>query len=92
MRLPDAAQVVLLSPLCDDAIVETARRLDAYGHRVGVISLDVTGDESVGQRLADVERENRLSALRRSGLPVVEWEPQTPLAAALMNQPREVYT
>lgn len=90
MRLPDAAQVVLLSPLCDDAIVETARRLDAYGHRVSVISPDVTADGSVGQRLAGVERENRLSALRKAGLPVVEWEPKTPLVAALMNRPREV--
>ncbi len=90
MRLPDGAQVILLSPLSDDTIVETARRLDAYGHRVSVISPDVTGEESVGQRLAGVERENRLSALRKAGVPVVEWKPETPLAAALMNRPRKV--
>ncbi|WP_049972906.1 DUF58 domain-containing protein [Haladaptatus cibarius] len=90
MRLSSTTQVVLLSPLSDDAIVETARRLDAYGHRVSVISPDVTGEESVGQRLAGVERENRLSALRKSGVPVVEWKSETPLAAALMNRPRKV--
>jgi uncharacterized protein (DUF58 family) len=85
-RLPNDAQVLLLSPLPDDAIVTTARRLDAYGHRVSVISPTVTGDGSVGQRLAGVERENRLSSLRKADVPVVEWEPQTPLVAALMDQ------
>jgi uncharacterized protein (DUF58 family) len=90
MRLPSAAQVVLLSPLSDQAIVETARRLDAYGLQMSVISPDVTADESVGQRLAGVERDNRLSELRKAGIPVVEWDPETPLAAALLNRPRRV--
>ncbi|EFW91240.1 conserved repeat domain protein [Haladaptatus paucihalophilus DX253] len=89
-RLPSAAQVVLLSPLSDQTIVETARRLDAYGHRISVISPDVTADESVGQRLAGVERENRLSELRKADIPVVEWDPETPLAAALLDRPRRV--
>ncbi|WP_231189739.1 DUF58 domain-containing protein [Haladaptatus sp. DYF46] len=90
MCLPSAAQVVLLSPLSDRKIVETARRLDAYGHRLSVISPDVTADESVGQRLAGIERDNRLSELRKAGIPVVEWDPETPLAAALLNRPRRV--
>jgi len=89
-RLPGAAQVVLLSPLSDQAIVETARRLDAYGHPVSVISPDVTDDESVGQRLAGVERTNRLSTLRKAGIPVIEWDPETPLTAALLNRSRRV--
>jgi len=89
-RLPDAAQVVLLSPLTDDAIVETARNLDAHGHHVSVVSPDVTSEESSGQRLAAVERRNRLSALRTAGVPVVEWESTTPFVTALMERPREV--
>jgi uncharacterized protein (DUF58 family) len=89
-RLPDDAQVLLLSPLTDDDVVETARHLDAYGHRVSVVSPDATSEDSAGQRLAAVERENRLSALRTAGVPVVEWDAATPLVTALMQRPREV--
>ncbi|WP_440010609.1 DUF58 domain-containing protein [Halomicrococcus sp. SG-WS-1] len=89
-RLPDGAQVLLLSPLLDDDVVDAARHLDAHGHRVSAVSVDVTGDDSVGQRLAAVERRNRVSRLRSAGLPVVEWQTDTPLVAALLDRPQEV--
>lgn len=85
-RLSSTTQVVLLTPLCDADIGQAARRLEVHGHHVTVISPDVTGSETVGQRLAAVDRENCIAGLRAVGIPVVEWRPTVPLAAALVDR------
>jgi uncharacterized repeat protein (TIGR01451 family) len=72
-RFPADAQVLLFSPLVDDVVVRTARQFDAHGHLVTVISPDPTGDDTVGHTLARVERRNRISALRRAGVHVLDW-------------------
>ncbi len=87
-RLPADAQVVFFSPVVDDFAVQTARRLDAYGHLVTVVSPDPTTDETAGTQLARVERSNRLSALRSSGLRVVDWGEETPLETELERSAR----
>lgn len=81
-RLPGDAQVVLFTPLADDYVVSVARRLDAYGHLVTVVSPDPTAGRSDGQRLARVERSLRASQLRSAGVRVVDWPPGQPLASA----------
>lgn len=82
-RLPDAAQVILLSPLCDDWIVTGARRLDAYGYPVSVVSPDVVQPDTLGRRLAAIERSNRVTMLRAGDIPVVEWDPAVPLGRSV---------
>lgn len=82
-RLPDGTQVVLLSPLCDDDVAETATALNVHGHAVSVVSPRVTADGTTARRLAGVERRNRITELRNAEIPVVDWDPQRPLAAAL---------
>lgn len=82
-RLPTDAQVLLVSPLSDDGVSDAARVFEAEGHAVSVVSPDVTGTRTPGQRLAAVEREARIRRLRESGIPVIEWTPPNPLAAAL---------
>jgi uncharacterized repeat protein (TIGR01451 family) len=72
-RLPADAQIILFAPLADDYLVSAARRLDAYGHLVTVISPDPTTDDSTGHLLARVERNNRIRRLRRAGVRVVDW-------------------
>jgi uncharacterized repeat protein (TIGR01451 family) len=81
--LPDATQVVLLSPLCAEAVVRAATTLESHGHPVTVLSPDATDDDSVGERLAGVERRNRLHRLRRVGVDVVDWSPAEPLGPTL---------
>lgn len=71
-RLPDEAQVVAFSPLCDDAILDCLFELEARGWPVTVVSPDVSGDETAGQQLVTLERRARLRGLRSRGLPVVE--------------------
>jgi uncharacterized protein (DUF58 family) len=90
-RLSEQTQVVLLTPLCDDEIVETARTLEAHGHGVTVISPTVTRSDSPGRRLAALERSNRISALRNAEIPVVEWETERPLAAAITATQGDVH-
>ena len=72
-KLPADAQVVFCSPLVDDFAVRAARRLDAAGHPVTVVSPDPTVGGTPGQRLARVERSLRCSTLREAGIPVVDW-------------------
>ncbi len=71
-RLPDDAQVILFSPLCDDGIVRLARLLDAHGHLVTVISPDPTTTETAGHRLVAAERIARIVALRGAGIRVAD--------------------
>jgi uncharacterized protein (DUF58 family) len=91
-RLPSESQVVLLSPLCDDRIVDESIRLDKSGHAVTVITPDVTDTDSLGQRLASVERRNRLSRLRGNDVQVVQWPLDTRLSATLASLPEVTRT
>ncbi|EJN57167.1 DUF58 domain-containing protein [Halogranum rubrum] len=89
-RLGATTQVILLTPMCDPEITRVARIFEVYGHHVTVISPDVTSDETLGQRLAAMDRQNCIAALRSVGIPVVEWRPSTPLATALSASATEV--
>lgn len=81
-RLPEAAQVVFCSPLADDGAARAARRLDAHGHLVTVVSPDPTAGDTPGRRLAAAERTARMTDLRGHGIRVVDWGSE-PLSAAL---------
>ncbi|RJS95657.1 DUF58 domain-containing protein, partial [Halococcus sp. IIIV-5B] len=81
-RLPARAQVVVCSPVCDDALVRLVRRLDVGGHRVSVVSPDPTATDTPGCQLARTERRVRLSKLRAAGIPVIDWDDE-PIAVAL---------
>jgi len=78
-RLPKAANVVFLSPLCDDDAEAFARRLAAGGHPVTVVSPDPTTTDTAGHRLARLERTERLRRLRAAGLAVHDWGPDEAL-------------
>jgi len=82
-QLPSHSQVILFSPLCDDDVIEQAKLLDASGHLVTAISPDPTATETSGQTVARVERQLRLSELRRSGARVVDWRWEESLASAI---------
>jgi uncharacterized protein (DUF58 family) len=88
-RLPEEAQVVLCSPLCDDYAASVARRLDAHGHSVTTLAPDPTVEDTPGRQLARIERDNRLSELRRAGIPAIDWAADESLAAALARAGRE---
>ncbi|MFC7204488.1 DUF58 domain-containing protein [Haloferax namakaokahaiae] len=81
-RLPSDAQVIFCSPLCDDYAAEVARRLEAYGHAVTIVSPDPTTGSTVGGRLARIERDLRIRDLRRHGIRVIDWGDES-LAVAL---------
>ncbi|WP_328762990.1 DUF58 domain-containing protein [Haloarcula salinisoli] len=87
-QLGTDTQVVVLSPLSDEGIVETIRTLSAAGHTTTVISPDVTADGSLGRRLAGRERRMRLRTLRGADVPVVDWDPATPLGTVLLDEGR----
>jgi len=87
-ELPADAQVVLVTPLCDDDIVSFARDLHARGFPVTVVSPDVTATRTTGQRLALVERAMRFSRLRRGGIRLVDWDTDRPLESAVESARR----
>jgi uncharacterized repeat protein (TIGR01451 family) len=86
-RVPPDAQLILFSPLCDDAVARVARRFDADGHPVTVVSPDPTTRDTPGHGLAWIERRLRLSALRTAGLRVIEWG-EEPLGVAVARAER----
>jgi uncharacterized repeat protein (TIGR01451 family) len=82
-RLPADAQVLFFTPLVDAAAASIARRIDAHGHLVTVLSPDITADGTPGERLVALERRERLRELRSAGIRAVEWgEESFPVAVA----------
>jgi uncharacterized repeat protein (TIGR01451 family) len=81
-QLPTDAQVVFCSPLPDLYASLVARRLNAHGHRVTVVSPDPMGDETAGQKLERTQRSLRCSSLRDEGIRVIDWSDQ-PLRTAI---------
>ena len=84
-QLHGRTQVFFLTPLCDDESSRIAQRLEHSGCAVTVLSPDVTTDETVGGRLARIERQNRLASLHGSGVPTVDWDPDERLGTALTD-------
>lgn len=72
-RLPADAQVVVLTPLCDDKITDWIRRLNMSGHAATAISPDPTVQTSPGRQLAGMERAMRITGLRSAGVQVLDW-------------------
>lgn len=87
-RLPNDAQVIMFSPLADDEAAKAARLLHAHGHAVSVVSPDPTDGETLGHRVARVERLARISALREVGVRVVDWDVDDTLATTLARARR----
>lgn len=82
-QLEANTQVILLTPLCDDAAPRIAQRFENAGARVLVVSPDVTTDRTDGARVARSERTHRIRTLRNAGIPAVDWDPNESLGAAL---------
>ena len=84
-QLPTSSQIVLFSPICDDYGAEVARRLNSSGHLVTVVSPNPTADNTLGQRLARVERMIRINNLREKGIRVLDWQPHEQLTLELQR-------
>lgn len=82
-RLDTETQVVVVSPLPDDDIVQACLQLEATGHPVTLLSPDVTTTETTGTRLALFERSSRIATLRERDVPTIDWDPVQPLGTAL---------
>lgn len=89
-RLPADAQVVFCTPLADEGSVDVIRRLRSRGRAVTVVSPDMTtatagtdASESLGARVAGLERGGRMAACRAHGATVVDWDLADPLAVDL---------
>ena len=84
-RLSPGTQVVLFSPLSDEAVTSFALRLEGSGTAVTVVCPDVTTTATRGGRLATVERTARIRRLRSAGVRVVDWSPSDPLGPELLR-------
>lgn len=82
-QLPENTQIFLFSPLTDEYTYETARQLDGSGHLVTVFSPDPTAGQTVGQRLARLERAVLIKRLRDHGIRVVAFGDDQPIELEL---------
>ncbi|WP_049968977.1 MULTISPECIES: DUF58 domain-containing protein [Haloferax] len=81
-RVRADTRVVFVSPLSDDPSVTAARRFDAHGHPVSVLSPDPaarTRARGYESGYASLARERRLRRLRAAGIPASDWDPTEPL-------------
>jgi uncharacterized protein (DUF58 family) len=84
-RLSSGTQVIFLTPLCDEYGSRFARQFDEHGYPVTVISPDPTADRTTSHRLLRVARTHRISALRSTGIPVIDWSWDEPIGVALAH-------
>ena len=82
-RLPPNAQVVVCTPLVDGWPVAFCRALAVRGYPQVVLSPDVTGSRTVGQRVGGLRRDLRLRTLERTGATVAGWHLGQPVDHAL---------
>ncbi|WP_302082563.1 DUF58 domain-containing protein [Salinibaculum rarum] len=82
-RLPPNAQVVLCTPLVDDWPADLARSLAVRGYPLVVVSPDVTGADTVGQRIVETTRQFTLQTIERTGATTVSWDIDQPIDYAL---------
>ncbi|ELZ07057.1 hypothetical protein C479_15667 [Halovivax asiaticus JCM 14624] len=82
-RLSSNVQVLFISPLSDGVSVEIARRIEASGYAVSVLSPDATATATVSHRLARVSRLLRRFDLQRNGIPVIQWDADETIEGAL---------
>jgi uncharacterized repeat protein (TIGR01451 family) len=82
-RLPGRTNIILFSPFIDSFPGDVATYLQSFGHAVTVLSPDVTTRESAGGQLESLDRDVRITKLRRTGVGVISWDPDQPLAAAI---------
>ncbi|WP_423746260.1 DUF58 domain-containing protein (plasmid) [Haladaptatus sp. SPP-AMP-3] len=87
-RLSSETQVIFLSPLADDTAVDVAKRFDAYGHAVTVVTPDMTGTETPGGAVSEIARTERLNEIRRGNIRAIDWSPDEPLATAVEKSAR----
>lgn len=81
--MPSDAQALVVSGATDSFPVDLARELGVHGHDVTVLSPDVTGTQTVGGRLAGLDRSATLSAARDRGARTVDWDPSEPLSLSI---------
>lgn len=89
-RLPENAQLAVCSPVTDDGIVDLLSHINGHGHDITVFSPNLSDSTSgtLGERIAAVERRNRIESLRRTGCLVVDWDIDHPLSVeAALTRP-----
>ncbi len=85
-QLPADTQLLVLSPLLEPKTVRIVRQLEAYGYPTTVLSPDPTAADTPGRRLLSARRRLLLGALRSAGIPVLDWDPSTPLETVLRRE------
>jgi uncharacterized protein (DUF58 family) len=85
-KLPDTAQLLVITSLLNPSTVRQIRQFEAYGYRATVLSPDPTTTQSPSHRLTRTRRKLMLSDLRQTGIPVLDWHPADSLEATLKRE------
>ena len=82
-QLPANAEVLLFTPLLDYQPRGLVESIPTQSVAMTVLSPDVTATGTIGGRLAALQRDNRVRAIRAGGTTVVDWALAEPLDVAL---------
>lgn len=90
---PPQALVIAISPLLDERFLTTIPSIAAHGHDVLVLAVSPIASTATALpqstltdlacRLWALERRSYIDKLRDRGIPVIDWDPTTPLEVAL---------
>jgi len=96
-RVPPSALVVFLTPLWSERYTGQIVRLQARGRETAVVQLrteallgppPAAGAEGQARRLFDLLVADRADELRRSGINLVEWDPDSSLTESVSSAAR----
>lgn len=82
-HLPRRTNLILVSPFLDSFPRDVATYLQSFDHVVTVLSPDVTSRDTAGGQVESLDRDMRITRLRRTGVGVISWDPEQPLAEAI---------
>ncbi|MFC7072114.1 DUF58 domain-containing protein [Halovenus rubra] len=78
-RLTEPTQVIICTPLVDDRVELPLQMLESDGHEVTVLSPNPAEMDTRGGIVATLERQQRVSRIHGYGIPVIDWDTDTPL-------------
>ena len=88
--LPPNSQIIFLTPLLEDSIVDSIKTLEQHGHPSTVITPNITYKNDTASRIENIKREIRINKLR-STTPVIDWNPDQKMDLQLNKALKKLY-
>lgn len=87
--IPPGAQVIIFSPVLDDALEPLAKTIRMHEHAVTVVTPDIAGEGTKGKDVEGLERKFRIARLKKYS-EVIDWEGTEPLSITISKAVKRI--